>query len=415
MEHGRCDKRSAAGSGSCLHGAERGTERNSPSVEALCGCKELVVVPDRRVVTRVTARPWFDIRMAGSQQAWSDPSSKPKRARGKVVLWSVGMLIVVITAALLVSWWSGRRDEQRLWSLLPHTMGCTSEQVDPMPSPPASVTARKVELEHLGGSRIAVTVTFLAPPPPEPVPVQTAYGEVRNRLGGLHYLVSIDDAQSDASIVVYSPDAGEPWQAVLITTQSLRNLDFEDRPEVPLAASVSGNEVRLVLDLPANAEHLKHQPFAHPITIQSSMSDRSEMVDADSVGIMFKVQECKWSTPVAAQRVVPSASFPPQASVPPARESQSQPAAGFPPLAKPCPQKYGATGAYTRSAAGNDQTSCPFAEEVRISYADMGNPGSVQKIKVMSPTTQQLYDVTCQPTGGLVMCTGGNGAVVFLN
>ena len=373
-------------------------------------------MPSVRFAGRAATVPGSITRMAWSQQAWSDLPPKPKRARGKVVFRFVGLLVVVVTAALLVSWWSGRRDEQQLWSLLPHTMGCIPDPDPYMQMPPASVTAEQVEIAHLGGRRVTVTVKFSKSPPPDPVPAQTSYGEVRNRPGGIHYLISIDDAQSDAAIVAYSPTEGRPWQAVLITTQSVRNFDFTDRPEVPLEASVSGNEVRLVLDLPANAEHLNHRPFAHPITIQSSMSDPSELVDAESVGIMFKGQECEWSTPVAAQRDIPSAPLPPRELAPPAQQApQSRPSAGFPPLARPCPPKYGATGAYTRSAVGNDQTSCPFAEEVRISYADMGSPGSLQEIHVLSPTTQEMYDVKCQPTDGLVMCTGGNGAVVFLN
>ncbi len=348
---------------------------------------------------------------------WGPPPQPVDQSRRwlPVVFWSVVLLVAIVTVAMLVSWWSDRRSEQRLWSLLPHTMGCVPELDPYMRNPPASVKAQQVEIEHLGGRRIAVTVTFSAPPPPEPVAVQTAYGEVRNRPGGIDYLISIRDSQSDASVVAYSPSEGKPWRAVSISTESVRSFDFDHRPEVPLEVTISGNDVRLLLDLPHDAEHLNHQPFAHPITIQSSMSDRSVLVDAESVGTMFKVQECKWSTPVAAKPDITLGTLPPQAPAPPAKEPQSQPSAGFPPLAKRCPQKYGATGAYTRSAVGNDRTSCPFAEEVRISYADMGLPGSVQEIKVFSPTTRQLYDVTCQPAGSFVLCTGGNGAVVYLN
>lgn len=149
--------------------------------------------------------------------------------------------------------------------------------------------------------------------------------------------------------------------------------------------------------------------------IQSKMSDGSELTDSEAVGSLFKAQDCKWSTPVAATRDIPLPTLPPQVSAPSAQAPEPQAPAGFPAGSKPCPQKYGATGAYTRSAVGNDQTSCPFAEQVRISYANMGFPGSVQEIKVLSPTTQQMYDVTCQPTGNMIVCTGGNGAVVYLN
>ena len=239
---------------------------------------------------------------------------------------------------------------------------------------------------------------------------------MRDRPGGFNYWVAVSDPHSDASVVAHSPSGGEPWQGIMNTTESTRNFDFGARAEVPLDVSTSGNEVRLVLDLPEDSELLNHQPFAPPITIQSFMSDRSVLADPDSVGIMFKPQQCEWSTPVAAVSDNPSRNLPPQPTEPPAQTGpQPRPSAVFPPGSRPCPQKYGVTGPYTRSAVGNDQTSCPFAEAVRISYADMGVPGSAQEIKVSSPITEQLYDVTCQPAGGVIVCTGGNGAVVYLN
>lgn len=327
----------------------------------------------------------------------------------------VGLVLAVAAAAIFAKVWSDRRSEQRLWSLLPHTMGCVLDPDPYMRIPPASVAAQQIDIEHLGGRRIAVRVTFSAPPPPAPVAVQTRYGEVRNRPGGIDYLVSVRDPQSDASITAYSPTEGRPWQAIGMSTKASRSMDFADRQEVPLEVSISGNEVRLVLDLPANAEHLSHPPFAPSITIQSSMSDPAVLADPESVGILFKPQDCQWSSPVAAVADLPTATTPPRGSAPPARVPEPQLPAGFPADGKPCPPKYGPTGAYTRSAVGNGETSCPFAEEVRISYADMGNPGSTQDIKVFSPTTQQMYDMTCQPVADRIVCTGGNGAVVYLD
>lgn len=88
----------------------------------------------------------------------------------------------------------------------------------------------------------------------------------------------------------------------------------------------------------------------------------------------------------------------------------------FPADGTRCPLRYGPTGAYTESAIGNDHTSCPFAEEVRIAYADMGMPGSFQHLMVTSPVTHTSIDMTCGPAAaGFVVCRGGNDAVVYLN
>lgn len=81
-----------------------------------------------------------------------------------------------------------------------------------------------------------------------------------------------------------------------------------------------------------------------------------------------------------------------------------------------CPPRYGSAGAFTESAIGNDHTSCEFAEEVRIAYADTGQPGSVQHLTVTSPVTGQSYTMSCGPAAaGFIVCRGGNDAFVYLN
>ena len=91
--------------------------------------------------------------------------------------------------------------------------------------------------------------------------------------------------------------------------------------------------------------------------------------------------------------------------------------ASLPPGAQPCPPTVGQTGEFSRSARGTTVTSCPFAEETRISYARSG-PASTQSrvIDVYSPVTSQTYQMTCVITsaGPLVTCTGGNDAIVYL-
>jgi hypothetical protein len=82
-----------------------------------------------------------------------------------------------------------------------------------------------------------------------------------------------------------------------------------------------------------------------------------------------------------------------------------------------CEAVTGPQGEFTRSARGNEVTSCPFAEEARIAYARSGAASeNARTVTVYSPVTKQLYDMSCRQTapGPLVTCTGGNDAVVYL-
>jgi hypothetical protein len=58
----------------------------------------------------------------------------------------------------------------------------------------------------------------------------------------------------------------------------------------------------------------------------------------------------------------------------------------------------------------NSVTSCPFARNVRSTYESSGGASSID---VYSPVTGQTYRMSC--SGGIpVVCTGGNGAAVYI-
>jgi hypothetical protein len=68
---------------------------------------------------------------------------------------------------------------------------------------------------------------------------------------------------------------------------------------------------------------------------------------------------------------------------------------------------------FNNSAAGNDVTSCQFAESVRGQYVQQTARRLNVTLNVFSPVTNQNYIMTC--TGShIVMCTGGNSAVVYI-
>ena len=72
--------------------------------------------------------------------------------------------------------------------------------------------------------------------------------------------------------------------------------------------------------------------------------------------------------------------------------------------------------AYTRSASGNSQTTCGFAEAVRKAYAKAADSSSESPTSVVavSPTTGRSYTMTCKATGRLITCTGGDNAIVYV-
>ncbi|WP_433654394.1 protein kinase domain-containing protein [Nocardia sp. CA-128927] len=89
--------------------------------------------------------------------------------------------------------------------------------------------------------------------------------------------------------------------------------------------------------------------------------------------------------------------------------------ASLPPTATPCASVFGRTGPFTASAAGTSVTSCPFAEEVRRAYAASGPPAPQPgPVVAVSPVTGLTYTMICTANTGLVSCTGGNDAVVYV-
>ncbi|WP_197048119.1 hypothetical protein [Mycobacterium paragordonae] len=83
--------------------------------------------------------------------------------------------------------------------------------------------------------------------------------------------------------------------------------------------------------------------------------------------------------------------------------------------AQACPSTSGPSGGFAHSAVGSADTSCPFAEQVRVAYG-AGGPASVtpRQVEADSPVTGQRYTMTCAANGSMVVCNGGNGAVVYV-
>ena len=84
------------------------------------------------------------------------------------------------------------------------------------------------------------------------------------------------------------------------------------------------------------------------------------------------------------------------------------------------PAPSGSSGAIASGAGGstacgdglsvNSVTSCPFARNVRDTYERSGGAATID---VYSPVTSQTYRMSCS-SGVPVVCSGGNGAAVYI-
>lgn len=98
-----------------------------------------------------------------------------------------------------------------------------------------------------------------------------------------------------------------------------------------------------------------------------------------------------------------SSSGAPHSSLTPSSPSPSV-AASFPASASSCSQ----------NVAVNSMTSCQFASRVSDAYRAAGSPASASLV-VSSPVTGSSYTMACTAAStGLVSCSGGNNAVVYL-
>lgn len=98
------------------------------------------------------------------------------------------------------------------------------------------------------------------------------------------------------------------------------------------------------------------------------------------------------TTPTLTQTVTPTQAAPAAPAAPP-------------PGSAPCDATVG---------VGTAVTSCPFAQAVRAEYLRTGVKGQARTIVASSPVTGLSYTMSCVPEGAIVVCRGGNDAVVHI-
>ncbi len=90
---------------------------------------------------------------------------------------------------------------------------------------------------------------------------------------------------------------------------------------------------------------------------------------------------------------------------------QGAPRHSVPSSALSCPSVANTSEFQTSAVVGN--TSCPFAEEVRMAYLQQPQRGANVSVRAWSPTTKQWYTMACSGSD-IVKCAGGNNAVVYV-
>lgn len=365
--------------------------------------------------------------------AWT-PAVRPTpvpRALGLPVRWWAVIVVVVLTGLVaggVIRWWLQHSTEQQRWSLWPHTMGCTvvPRPDFPAPAPPASVHAKQVTVERMDGAKVAVSVAFAAPPPGPARQVRSPYGGTMDAPGSLHLMFYITaphlgspSAYQTKGIVIDTDGPGE-WSA----WQDNLTPGGKNDGQLPVSVSGSGQVIRIELDLTGQDLLFGKGSFTPTVSVDAFVITPPTRDAIDGDLRFFQAQLCTWENPTTLNgpaegtrvQTVPPAPAPNREPSTMPRAPQPKSPSGFPADGRLCPPRYGPTGAFTESASGNGHTSCEFAEEVRIAYADMGQPGSFQRLIVASPVTNTFIEMTCGPAAaGFIVCRGGADAVVYLN
>ncbi|OBK19549.1 hypothetical protein A5636_18565 [Mycobacterium asiaticum] len=136
-------------------------------------------------------------------------------------------------------------------------------------------------------------------------------------------------------------------------------------------------------------------------TIANGAGSWPQLVQIMPSDLAFKTQHCPTWVPAA--------------DAPTSTTSTSKKPVTLPPGALVCPATAAPAGGLTSSAVGSSDTTCQFAEAVRLAYAANGPVSSeTRQVDAMSPVTRRHYAMTCSGDGALVVCHGGDGAVVYL-
>ncbi|GAA4752492.1 serine/threonine-protein kinase [Gordonia alkaliphila] len=78
------------------------------------------------------------------------------------------------------------------------------------------------------------------------------------------------------------------------------------------------------------------------------------------------------------------------------------------------PTQLATTACNSAVGIGSSVTSCDFAQSVLSSYLAAGPAGQSRVITAFSPVTGQSYQMACSAESGIIVCRGGNDAVVHI-
>lgn len=199
---------------------------------------------------------------------------------------------------------------------------------------PSNLIIRRASVEHLGGDRIAVNLTFPADVPQSSSSLQT---------GSLVYGILLRVSPGSGYITMSGTD-GE-WQSHDINLRSWAGLDTTDYDSPLLVAeNVQRNQLRLELDLGPQQEFLKSERFEPIITLDAGFRSGQNDDPLGAAGLIpADTQNCSADT---GRLISPTSSRLPATSRP----------APSPPSRGTSPMKW-----VFRSATGN--IACTLTEE----------------------------------------------------
>jgi hypothetical protein len=194
----------------------------------------------------------------------------------------------------------------RIWSALPHTMGCHTVQSSPeerrdpsVPSLPVTdaLRMRQVRLTHPEGERLGLTIDFLKFTPRAPRTYESRITHHSEDMpGSFSYSILVKTGRGDGgrAMEIQSPTRGDDWTIDTSDTSSGSGTS----QGALLSTDVRGSVVRLLLDQHGQDKLFTESPFKPEISV---LLVRAGVAGSDRPATFFDTQDCGWDDPIADQ------------------------------------------------------------------------------------------------------------------
>jgi hypothetical protein len=267
------------------------------------------------------------------------PAPSRRRQSGRLLIAAISVAVVAIVAALTV-WLTNRQtDSDRTdgdrWSGFPHTMRCVQDRMqDPDVRQydlhlPDAARVPTVDLTHLDGQRVKLSLHFLQAPPSVPRAARSPYnGQLIDAPGTLKYSVILfsDTNRKGDQLFLNSPSRDNPGWSFLPS-----QVPEQENRSVLVSSETRGNVVDLVLDLNGLTGFLGNGPLRPRIDVSASGVLRPDPDFPQGAPGFIDDQNCEWDNTRDASTSQPGSSPGPiTGALPSATEAAPAPGAGGP-------------------------------------------------------------------------------------